>query len=636
MKHLHIDFETYSDADLKTVGAYKYAQDPTTRVLLMAYSYDDEVMVVDLENGESIPQQVLDDLVDPSVQKWAHNASFERVILENVLKIPARPEEWKCTMVWALSLSLPASLSELGTIVGLESEEAKIKEGKSLIREFCTLKGKKNADKWEDFKEYCKRDVIAEKKIVSRLSKYPMPESEWKLWQVDQKINDTGLPIDVELVNAIVELSDDYRKIVTEKVIQSTGIQNPNSVQQLSKWMEEKGVKTSSLDKEAVSSLLKDWSTPDEVREVLKNRQQLSKSSIAKYTSLSRATGNGDRLRGAFQFAGASRTGRWAGRIFQPQNLPRPLIDDEEIGKVRNLIRIANVESLSAQYEDFAGVMSSCIRSMIIAPKGKQLVVADFASIESIMIAWCAQSEHLLKLFHEGLDPYKDFATKVYGVEYEEVTKEMRTLCKPAVLGAGYGLSGKGLLRYADSFGLNLSLYEATKQINIFRKSYGDIPSFWSSIDKAMKMAMLHKGDTVEAGRFSFLFDGMFLHLIMPSGRSLHYYKPRFEDNAFGRTALHYESEKLNIRTSTHPGKIVENIVQAISRDLLGEALVRLDNAGFEIIGHVHDEILCLADKDDDRILSKLITTMTQNPIWCLDAPIKASGYSNAEYYKKD
>ena len=633
---LHIDLETYSEADLPKTGAYYYGQHPSTRILLLAYSYGDEPKIIDLAHGEKIPPKLLSDLTDPAVIKWAHNANFERCLLMGVLGLDCPPEQWRCTAVWGRSLSLPAGLDSLGKVLKI-GDAAKIEDGRRLIQKFSKPSKTRQADlddsDWQAFKDYCLQDVRAEMAIAKRLAKYPMPEREWSAWHQDQRINDTGMPIDRTLVESIQAIANTHQEQTTATVQALTGIDNPNSRNQLIDWIVARGVDVGDLQAATVRDLLAD-ELPNDVRELLEHRQQLSRSSLAKFAALDRATCADDRLRGAFQFAGAGRTGRWAGRIFQPQNLPRPSIDDDEIATARELVKTVDAETMTMAYTDVSGVLSSLIRSAIAAPEGKLLAVADYASIETIMIAWCAESEYLLDLYRQGLDPYIDFATKIYKIPYERVTKQQRSFAKPAVLGCGYGLGGPGLKAYAESFGMGMSLKDAQRQVKVFRAAYADIPILWDQLDQAMRLAMKDRGKPVTAGRFTLRANKQFLMIQLPSGRSLYYYQPRIEDDG-NRSQLTYMGTEPGTRVGTHPGKIVENLVQAVSRDLLVEGLRQVEAAGFQIIGHVHDEILCEIDADDTDALDRLIAAMTRTPNWCQDAPVRAAGYV-ASYYKKD
>lgn len=806
MKHLYIDLETYSEANLAVTGGQFYARHPSTRVLLLAYSYGDEIHLIDLENGGTLPDSLLEDLKNPNVTKWAHNAAFERAILTNVLGIPCEPEQWRCTMVWAMSLSLPASLDKLSEVLKLGTD-AKDKEGKRLIRKFCLPGGDVqqdlNDDDWRRFCEYCRQDVAAEMAVARRLKRYALPDSEWQAWAVDQRVNDNGLPIDVELVRAIRRVAETHKEDTAAEAARITQLPNPNSRDQMLSWLRQRGVDADDLTSGTVDQLLA-GDLPPVVRKALECRQQMSKASLAKFDALDRATCSDGRLRDAFQFAGAGRTGRFAGRIFQPQNLPRPTLSDADIDVAREAVRTSDADTMGMMYDDLSGALSSLIRSVIAAPAGRQLVVADYASIESIMVAWCAESDYLLNLYHKGLDPYKDFATKIYGIAYEDVTKEQRSFAKPAVLGCfasgtqvltrtgpvdivnisdqhelwdgvewvrsegvipqgekqvveragvfvtpdhliltdsgwqqvadltdydlnlaiqlargtlsataestgcvgaataqdlsgstlltstseklagayhaltalqarkssrsnpvaevptydllnagprnrytiltdegplivhncGYGLGATGLQRYAEAFGMEMTASEAKKQVDTFRSAYSDIPEFWAKLETAVTKAMQSKGRTIRAGRFTFQFDGRFLLLGLPSGRHLYYYQPRMETGNFGKLELTYAGKEPSVRIGTHPGKIVENVVQAVARDLLIEGLKNTQAAGFEIVGHVHDEIICLADADDTEAEQRLLDAMTKTPAWCKDAPIRADGYT-APYYRK-
>lgn len=633
---LHIDLETYSEADLPKTGAYYYARHPSTRILLLAYSYGDDPQIIDLEHGEQIPSELLFDLTDPAVIKWAHNANFERCLLMGVLGLDCPPEQWRCTAVWGRSLSLPAGLDSLGKVLNI-GDAAKIADGRRLIQKFSKPSKQRQADlgdsDWQAFKAYCLQDVRAEMAIAKRLAKYPMPEHEWAAWHQDQRINDAGMPIDRALVESIQAIAATHQEQTTATVQALTGIDNPNSRNQLIDWMTARGVNVGDLQAATVKDLLTD-ELPDDVRELLEHRQQLSRSSLAKFAALDRATCSDGRLRGAFQFAGAGRTGRWAGRIFQPQNLPRPTIDDDEIATARDLVKTTDADMMAMAYTDVSGVLSSLIRSAIAAPEGKMLAVADYASIETIMIAWCAESEYLLDLYRQGLDPYIDFATKIYKIPYEQVTKQQRSFAKPAVLGCGYGLGAPGLKAYAEAFGMEMPLRDAQRQVKLFRGSYADVPILWDQLDQAVRIAMKERGKPVTAGRFTLKANKQFLMIKLPSGRSLSYYQPRIEDDG-NRSQLTYMGNEPGTRVGTHPGKIVENLVQAVARDLLVVGLKNAEAAGFKIIGHVHDEILCEIDADDTNALDRLIDAMTQMPDWCQDAPIRAAGYV-ANYYKKD
>jgi DNA polymerase len=440
VKRLFVDLESYSDAPIAEVGAYRYAQDPSTRVLLFGCAWDDgPVDLTDLAHGERLPADVRQALTDPAVQKWAHNAAFERAILEHVLEISCDPAQWRCTMVWAQTLSLPAGLAELAKELKLTAQ--KLDPDKRLVERFCTPRGRArqrrldDAEAWEQFKEYCARDVRVCRDVTTALAAYPVPGAEWRLWALDQRINDRGLPIDTALVSAAQRAADAHSAAVMTQAREDTGVDNPGSRAQLLAWLAEQGVEVEDLRAGTVESLLKGELTP-EVRQVLEHRQQLAATSVAKYDVLARATWEG-RLRGTFQFYGANRTGRWSGRLFQPHNLTRGKLKSvTDLATARDALLGGDLDWLRTLFgDDVTGVLSSLIRTAIAAPPGQQLVVADYASIESVMLAWAARSSYLLDLFRAGRDPYKDFATHLFHKDYAAVTKVERNLAKPATLG---------------------------------------------------------------------------------------------------------------------------------------------------------------------------------------------------------
>jgi len=638
IRNLFIDIETYSAADLGRIGPYRYAADPDFRLLLLAWSPDSEpVQVLDIEHGEEIPKRLMDALTDPQVTKWAHNAGFERVCLHQWLRMPMPSEQWRCTQAWARYLALPGSLADLSDLFKL-GERAKLQDGKRLIDLFCVPNKKRSLDlfddDWDLFKEYCARDVEAEIAVWERLRQYPMPESEWAVWEIDQKINDAGIPVNATLADQIRWLSDKHREELIKRAQTLTGLVNPNSPPQLQGWLKAEGLDIDNMQAKTVDQALR-RTKPGVVQEVLAIRQQLARSAVKKCDVVIGAEIK-NRIKGAFKYCGAD-THRWAGRIFQPQNLPRPTISTKDIHTARGIIlNGTDIDTLSMLYDDVSSVLTSLIRAIIEAPDGKVLVVADYSSIESVMAAWCAESEYLLNLFRHGRDPYKDFATKIFNVKYEEVTKHQRSLAKPCVLGGQYGLGAAGLKRYAEAFGIELSDDDAKKQINAYREAYSDIPVMWNNLERAVFQAVQKPHEPVIAGRFSFLCDGRFLILTLPSGRALYYYQPSLEAGRFkGKDNFHYLSRGKN-KVGVHAGLLTENIVQSVSRDLLAIGVLHVaKDPGLEIVGHVHDEILALADEDDETALERMIAAMTQTPEWCPDAPIRAEGYI-AKYYKKD
>lgn len=637
MKTLHIDLETYSSVNLAKSGLHFYSRHPSTQILLFAFAYGDEKpQIVDLKNGEIIPKQVLRDLICPKVLKWAHNASFEVEILKNVLKLPIEVSQWRCTMIWAFYLSLPGGLDKLSQLMKLSHEEGKMREGKKLISLFSIPTEKTpSPEDWENFKNYCLQDVIAERKVQFHLSKYPLPDHEWEFFALDQKINSEGLPIDTELTYKMKKIVSQYKENLEDETKKTTLLENPNSRNQLLEWLQNQGLEISDLKKETVEKTLADPKLESKIKTVLKYRQEASRSSLAKLDTIIESVSGDGRLRGSFQFYGAGRTGRFAGRRFQPQNIPRPVLSSDEIRQARKHVKVGQAWVFPFLYADVTKTLSSLLRSIIAAPKRKSLVVSDFASIESIILAWICEDEDFIRSFVEGKDPYKNFASKIFQKPYEEISKTERNLAKPAVLGCGYGLGSTGLQRYAEIFGLILSDDEAEKQVALFRSTYHKIPKFWSKIWDGIFHSLAHPHTQFSVGKFVACFDGKFLSLELPSKRKLFYYQPRIETGPWNRPQLTYMGRQLDLRVNTHPGKLVENLTQAVARDVLIEALAKVDQAGLTIIGHVHDEIICLESQEEaEKKLKQLNEIMRQPPDWGPDLPLKSDGYTN-DFYQK-
>lgn len=464
-----------------------------------------------------------------------------------------------------------------------------------------------------------------------------MTPREWAAWRLDQKINRAGLPIDLEFVRAAVAIDTEHRERLTARAAELTGLENPNSRDQLLAWLQGEDVEGETLRKMDVAAHLAGDLEPH-VREALEIRSELSKSSTKKYYTLLQATGADGRLRGCFQFNGAARTGRWAGRLFQPQNLPRGTIGPEHIEAARSAVATGDYEFVAALFPSVSDVLASCVRSVIAAPRGRRLVVADYSSIETVMVAWAAECEPLLDVFRTGRDAYKDMAAALFNVPYGEVTKKQRQYTKPIVLGCVYMLGAGGLIEYAKGYGVEMAEADASRAVNTFRETYPEIPLFWRTLDGAARRAIENPGKVFKARRFRFKVEGDFLFLKLPSGRKLAYYKPDINpDGRFGPeiTYLGLDYGKWD-RIGTHPGKITENIIQAVARDLLVEGLFNADaDPGLEIVGHVHDEILALADENDETALDRLLDSMRRMPAWAIDAPVNAAGWSGA-HYKKD
>ncbi|WP_295450900.1 DNA polymerase [uncultured Thiodictyon sp.] len=653
MTTIHLDIETYSAADLPAVGAWRYAQDASTRVLMAAYAIDDAPVKLWETHAGPMPPDLRLALDHPGILKVAHNAAFELAVLSTLQYIEFRPEEWRCTMVHAMGLGLPGGLGAVAR--ELKLPEQKSDPGKRLVRRFSCPPGPTKAQaaagivlpqpgpedgSWGEFCAYCMQDVRTEREVGRALNALrPLLSSQWALWAIDQRINARGLPVDLALVTGAIACDEHNRTRAEARVRGLTGVANPNSRDQILAWLRDAGVEPDDLRAQSVRDLLKAGDLPMVVTQVLEQRQQLAASSTAKYDALRRAAGAGDRVRGVFQFNGAH-TGRWAGRIFQPQNLPRGILKGIDVATARSVVREGDVALLDVLYLDTSKVLSSLVRSAIAAPPGKKLVVADLASIETVMVAWEADSEYLLALLREGRDPYKDFASRLFGVPYAAVTKTQRNLAKPAVLGGVYGLGAVGLQKYATGFGLVIGDEEAKKHVQVFRDAYADIPILWERLTRAAFSAVRTPGTPYPAGRCCYQASRGYLWCKLPSGRCIGYREPRVQvdETQWGpREQLSYlEREGQNMRVATFHGRLLENNTQAIARDILAAGLVRAEaDPGLEVIGHVHDEILCLANEHDHTALARLITHMTTLPPWADGVPLGASGWEGP-YYRKD
>lgn len=649
-KHLLLDIETYSEADLRSEGLYRYAAHPSTLITLVSYAWgvNAPVQTWAYDTDGEPPADLIRALRDPGVLKVAHNAAFERVVMGHVLfGAPLPPDDWLCTMAWAFSLSLPGSLADLCGVLGVGDEARKLTGGNRLIARFAMpdRDGKRVApdedpDKWLDFLDYSRHDVTALQAVVRRMAKWPMTETERSIWCMDQRINERGWPIDRELVAAALAVRELDEARGMERSRDISKLDNPNSRDQMIGYLAERGIEVENLTKATVRDLLwRDDLTP-EVRELLELRQGLSKTSIKKFASLHAATGHDGRIRGTLQYSGASRTGRWAGRIFQPQNLASAALPDDELESAIELVKTRDEALVRMVYSNTADMLSRLIRPSVCAPPGRVLVAVDYASIESVMLAWAARAKPLLRLYRDGRDPYKDFASKRFGVRYDDVTKAQRKWAKPAVLGCGYMLGANGLVAYADGFGTKLSEDEAREAVATYRESYPEIPELWFDLDRAMRAAM--NGHTYRVGAIVFEPSGPFVRMVLPSGRALHYLSPRIEERKtpWGavKPQITYRGREHGNqmgRIATHPGKIAENLVQALARDLLADGLLTAQAAGLDVIGHVHDEIVVECDEAAaDATLATLIHIMSQPPKWCADAPIKGTGWAGRRYRK--
>jgi len=642
LRCISIDIESYSDVDLSKCGVYKYSSSPNFEILLFGYSVDGgEVKVVDVACGEEIPADIMAALSDESVTKWAFNAMFERVCLSNYLGEWLEPESWKCSMVWSATLGLPLSLENVGAVLGLEKQ--KLSEGKDLIRYFCVpckptkanggrtrnLPGH-DREKWERFKAYNLRDVEAEMQIQQRLSKFPVPDFVWEEYWQDQEINDRGIGVDMEMVRNAIAMDGRSKAGLSAAMKELTELENPNSVQQMKQWLLENGVETDSLDKKAVTALLKD--APEPLKTVLTLRQQLAKSSVKKYQAMENAVCADSRAHGMFQFYGANRTGRYSGRIIQLQNLPQNHIPD--LAQARELVKAGDFDALAMLYEDIPDTLSQLIRTAFVPQDGRKFIVADFSAIEARVIAWIAGERWRLKVFEGGGDIYCASASQMFHVPVEKhgVNGHLRQKGKIAELALGYGGS-VGALKSMGALEMGLAEEELQPLVSAWRDSNPNITEFWWAVDRAVKECIKKRMPTETHGiRFSYESGMLFITLF--SGRRLAYVKPRIGENQFGGESVTYMGvggTKKWERLESYGPKFVENIVQAVSRDILCYAMQTLRNCS--IVAHVHDEIIIEADRR--MSLPAVCEQMGRTPPWANGLLLRADGYE-CSFYQKD
>lgn len=640
MKKLNIDIETYSSVSLIKSGVYKYAESEDFTVLLFAYAVDDgEVHVIDLVKGENIPPEIMKALEDDTVLKWAFNAQFERVCLSRMLGVRLNPTSWRCTMVWSGYMGLPLSLEGVGAVLGLE--EQKLKTGKELIRYFCvpcaptkTNGGRTrnehyhDEDKWKQFKDYNKRDVNVEMTIGQKLSKFPVPDFIWEEYVLDQTINDRGIQIDSVFVQQAIELDKYHRMELMEELQTLTELDNPNSVIQLSQWLQTKGIEVDSLDKKAVQNLIQTIEDTT-VKRVLTIRQQLSKSSIKKYQAMQQVACRDNRCRGMFQFLGANRTGRFAGRLVQLQNLPKNHMSD--LKEARELVKKGNREAVHLLYDNPSKVLSELIRTAFI-PKGL-FYVADFSAIEARVIAWLAKEKWREALFKQGGDIYCMSASQMFGVPVEKhgVNSELRQKGKIAELACGYGGS-VGALTAMGALEMGLKEDELQPLVHAWRGSNPNIVNLWWSVDRCVKETVKER-ETTKTHGIVFSYQSGMLFITLPSGRKLTYIKPRIGENRFGGESVTYEGvgeTKKWERIESYGPKFVENIVQAIARDILVYAMLNLKD--YDIVAHVHDEVII---ESECASINEICRIMSQVPPWAEGLILDADGYT-CEFYQKD
>lgn len=646
IKTLSIDLETFSDVDLSKCGVYKYVESPAFEILLFGVSVNGgDVVVYDLANGEEIPAEILSALTDNSVPKWAFNASFERVCLSKYLGLPVGvyldPQSWRCSMIWSAYMGLPLSLAGAGAVLGLP--EQKLKEGKELIKYFCVpcTPTKANGgrtrnlpehapEKWTQFKAYNKRDVEVEMAIQDKLRKFPVPDFVWEEYVLDQQINDRGIALDMAVVDNAIGFDERSKALLSAKMQELTTLENPNSVQQMKQWLFENGLETDTLGKKAVSELLK--TVPQSLAEVLELRQQLAKSSVKKYQAMKNAVCSDGRAHGMFQFYGANRSGRWAGRLIQLQNLPQNHISDLE--QARKLVKSGNYAAMEMLYDDIPDTLSQLIRTAFIPKTGMKFIVSDFSAIEARVLSWLAGENWRLDVFKNGGDIYCASASQMLRVPVEKhgVNGHLRQKGKIAELALGYGGS-VGALKAMGALEMGLAEDELQPLVDMWRNSNPNIVQFWWAVDRCVKQTVKERIPTETHGiRFSYQ-SGM-LFITLPSGRRLSYIKPRIGENKFGGESVTYEgvgSTKKWERIESYGPKFVENIVQAISRDILCYAMRTLQN--YLICGHVHDELII--ECPEDTKVTEICEMMGRTPPWAAGLPLRADGYE-CEFYKKD
>ena len=649
MNTISIDIETFSDVDISKCGSYKYAESSNFEILLFAYAVDGgEVQVVDLANGEPIPQEILDALTDNSVIKWAFNANFERVCLSRYLSDLGflraaflSPESWRCTMVWAAYMGLPLSLADVGNVLGLE--EQKMTEGKSLIRFFCMpcAATKANSgrtrnlpchapDKWAMFKAYNKRDVEVEMAIQHRLAKFPVPDFLWDEYHLDQEINDRGIRIDMELVDNAIAVDARSHEELTGRMKRLTGLDNPNSVQQMKGWLSQHGMETDSLDKKAVLELLKN--APPELSEALSLRQQLAKSSVRKYIAMKNVTSADHRARGTFRFYGANRTGRFSSKNIQLQNLPQNYLADIEYA--RALVRQSDFESLNILYDSVPDVLSQLIRTAFIPKEGRKFIVADFSAIEARVLSWLAKEQWRMDVFANDGDIYCATAGRMFhcNVVKHGENGHLRQKGKQAELACGYGGS-VGALKAFGALESGMKEDELKPLVDAWRAANPHIVDFWWAVDRAAKDCIKERSKTVTHG-IQFICQSGMMFIELPSGRRLAYAKPRIGENKFGGESITYmglNTAKKWVRIESYGPKLVENITQAISRDILCYAMQTLKH--MDIVAHVHDEIII--ECDECGLLSAVCEQMARTPPWAEGLRLRADGFE-CEFYQKD
>ena len=643
MDKLAIDIETFSSVDLRKSGVYAYSD--SFEILLFAYAFNDEkVKIVDLASGEKLPEKVIKALKDENTIKTAFNAVFERTCISKYLGVKLLPTSWICTQSQAAILGLPLSLEGVGEVLNIENK--KLKEGKDLIRFFsmpCDPTKNNNyksrnlpqdaPDKWKIFKTYCINDVICETEIRHKLDKFQISHSEMEIYKLDQEINDRGILVDMEFVNHAIECDSIYKEIIKNRLYQLTNLENPASLLQMKNWLLTQGIKTKKLDKKSVEKLI--LKTEGEVEEVLKLRQLISKTSVKKYEAIERTVCRDNRVHGLFQFYGANRTGRWAGRLVQVQNLPQNHIAD--LNLARNLVKNGRYEDIELFYDSTANILSQLIRTAFVPRLGCEFIVADFSAIEARVLAWISGERWRINVFENHGKIYEASAAQMFNVDINQITKGsiLREKGKIAELALGYGGS-RGALTSMGALDMGLREEELLPLVEKWRLANPNITRLWWDIGNAAIKVVREKRPVI-LGKITIYYEDKILFIKLPSGRSISYIKPRLELNKFGRDCLTYEGIGVNkkwTRIETYGPKLVENIVQAISRDILAHAMVNLSYRKFDIVMHVHDEVVVEVEKGKTRV-EEICDLMAIAPCWAEGLFLRAEGY-RCGFYRKD
>jgi DNA polymerase len=682
--HCYIDIETYSAKPIEH-GTWAYAGDKSTEIMMIGLAINEGPVIQWVLSETDMPDEIREVIGrrgDPSLMLHAFNAQFERALFFHHFKdLDFSIDQWQCDQALALSLALPGHLGQVGAVIGLPEEDQKLKTGKALIRTFCMPRkptkhkpwtrntAETHPDEWEQFKEYHVGDIVSERAMHKRLRKWDLPEAEWEMWRLDQRINQTGLPIDTKLIEHAVPLTENYKAELLEEASLLTGLENANSPKQVGIWLRDRGIVVPNMQKATLEDLLLTDGLSEKARRVIDIRLQTGKTSTTKYTALKNGLCGDENLRGCFQFAGAGRTWRFAGRVFQPQNLPRPELNTSDLELATEMIRSGEGSALPMFLKkEPIKVLSSCIRSAVRAPEGYELVVADLASIENVVLGWVAECQGINEIHRRGEDPYKAFGVSYYDKYYEDITKDERNLCKPPVLGCGFGLGGgaekldkktelmkkTGLWGYAHNMGVEMEKEFAHEAVAMWREKYWEVPDFWYEIDDAMRQIITNKKRgkvrPIDVGPVRFVYEKPFVRIELPSGHALSYLRAKLEyrippweeeeEHPKPRLTVTYEGRADGgarggwYRVSTHPGKICENIVQALARDVLCAGLKRASERGFTIVGHVHDEILALVKKGSNLGLDQLIECMVEPLDWASDMRLRADGYTSPFFRK--